>query len=138
MALEDTQKYAEDMAASAGPGRRVFALVGDLGAGKTTFSRFFLHAFGVAEPVTSPTFVIMKQYPLAGMRFSRACHVDCYRLKDPAEMAAVGFPEVLTDARTVVLVEWADRVADMLPPDTVWIDFAHGGETERRISARNA
>lgn len=136
MTIEETQIYAERLAASAGPDRRIFALVGDLGAGKTTFSRFFLRALGVTEPVTSPTFVIMKKYPVADARFSRACHVDCYRLKNPEEMAALGFNDILADTKTVVLIEWADRIADMLPPDTVWIDFVHGGETDRNIAVR--
>lgn len=133
MTIEETQRYAEELAASVGLGRRVFALVGDLGAGKTTFSRFFLRALGVAEPVTSPTFVIMKNYPLSGSRFSRACHVDCYRLKNPEEMAVLGFMDILADEKSIVLIEWADRIADMLPQGTVWINFVHESEADRTI-----
>lgn len=137
MTIEETQNYAEELAASAGRGRRVFALVGDLGAGKTTFSRFFLRALGVTEPVTSPTFVIMKNYSVVDTRFSRACHVDCYRLKNPEEMTALGFAGILADEKTVVLIEWADRIASMLPQGTIWIDFAHGREADRSIAIRN-
>jgi tRNA threonylcarbamoyladenosine biosynthesis protein TsaE len=136
MTIEETQKYAEELVASVSLGRRVFALVGDLGAGKTTFSRFFLRALGVTEPVTSPTFVIMKNYSVAHPQFTRACHVDCYRLKSPEEMTALGFAQILTDEKTIVLVEWADRIADMLPQSTVWIDFAHIDEVNRHIVPR--
>lgn len=136
MTLEETKKYAEDLAASAGAERRVFALVGDLGAGKTTFSRFFLHALGVTEPVTSPTFVIMKNYPLAGSRFSRACHIDCYRLKNSEELLSLGFAEMMADTKTIFLIEWADRIRDVLPAEAVWIDFSHAGEADRIITIR--
>ncbi len=136
MTIEETQKYAEELAASVSLGRRVFALVGDLGAGKTTFSRFFLRALGVVEPVTSPTFVIMKNYSLIHPQFTRACHVDCYRLKSPEEMTALGFTQILTDEKIIILVEWADRIADMLPQSTVWIDFAHINEVNRHIVPR--
>lgn len=136
MTIEETQKYAEDLAASVSPSKRVFALVGDLGAGKTTFSRFFLRALGVTEPVTSPTFVIMKNYSVAHPQFTCVCHVDCYRLKNPEEMTVLGFAEILTDKKNIVLIEWADRIAGMLPPDTVWIDFVHMDEINRHIVPR--
>ncbi|MDO8582758.1 MAG: tRNA (adenosine(37)-N6)-threonylcarbamoyltransferase complex ATPase subunit type 1 TsaE [bacterium] len=138
MTIEETQKYAEDLATSAGPGQRVFALVGNLGAGKTTFSRFFLRALGVTEPVTSPTFVIMKHYSLSTTHYplSSAYHMDCYRLKNSEELIPLGFAEILADEKNVVLVEWADRIADALPPDTVWIDFAHIDEINRHIVPR--
>lgn len=136
MNISETQKMAEDLAFTACNHARIFALVGDLGAGKTTFSRFFLRALGVTEPITSPTFVIMKNYPLSDARFSRVCHVDCYRLKNPEEIAALGFVDVLADEKTIIFIEWADRIAGMLPENTVWIDFAHAGEGDRVITVR--
>lgn len=136
MTIEETQKYAEELVVSVSRDKRVFAFVGDLGVGKTTFSRFFLRALGVTESVTSPTFVIMKNYSVDHPHFTRACHVDCYRLKNPEEMTALGFAQILTDEKTIVLIEWADRIADMLPQSTVWIDFAHIDEINRHIVPR--
>ena len=138
MTLEETKKYAEELAASVSPTRRVFALVGDLGAGKTTFSRFFLHAIGVMESVTSPTFVIMKHYslPTSYYPLSSAYHMDCYRLKAITELAPLGVAEILTDEKNIVLIEWADRIREALPPDAIWIDFAHMGEGDRGITVR--
>ena len=133
MTIKETEKFAADTAASVSGSRRIFALVGDLGAGKTTFSRFFLRALGIEESVTSPTFVIMKSYPLAHPQFTRAYHIDCYRLKDPKELLILGFADILTDKKNILLIEWADRIREVLPPDAVWIDFAHVAETERRI-----
>ena len=138
MTIEETQKYAEKLAASAAPDRRIFALVGDLGAGKTTFSGFFLRALGVTEPVTSPTFVIMKKYALAHLQFVHAYHIDCYRLKNPEELLSLGFAEIIADKKNIILIEWADRMRESLPPEAVWVDFAHAAETERTISVRSA
>lgn len=132
MTIDDIKALAERTAASALPDRRVFCLVGELGSGKTAFSSFFLSALGVPPPVTSPTFVIMKKYPLAGSPFSSAYHVDCYRLKSSDELLALGFRDALRDPSAVVLVEWADMVRDIMPSDAVWIDFSHTGHPDRR------
>ena len=139
MNIQETQKYAEDLAESVGTNRRIFALVGDLGAGKTTFSGFFLRALGITEPVTSPTFVIMKHYLLSTAHYplSSAYHMDCYRLKNTEELAPLGLTEILADEKNIVIIEWADRIAEALPPDTVWIDFAHADETSRYIIPRS-
>ncbi len=140
MTIKETEKFATETAASVGGSRRIFALVGDLGAGKTTFSRFFLRALGIEESVTSPTFVIMKKYRISESRilnpesFSYAYHIDCYRLKAPEELLVLGFADILTDKKSILLIEWADRIRDILPPDAIWIDFAHVAETERRIA----
>ena len=135
MTIDDIRELAERTAASAAPERRIFCLVGDLGSGKTAFSGFFLRALGVQVPVTSPTFVIMKKYPLVDRAFSVACHVDCYRLKSPDELLSLGFQGVLLDPSAVVLIEWADVVRDIMPGDAVWIDFAHTDHPDRRTVA---
>lgn len=132
MTIDDIKSLAERTASSASPARRVFCLVGELGSGKTAFSSFFLRALGVSSPVTSPTFVIMKKYPLAGPVFSAACHVDCYRLKSPDELLTLGFRDILSDPSAVALVEWADMVRDIMPPYAVWIDFSHTDHPDRR------
>jgi len=136
MSISQTQQIAEKLAASITPDRRIFALVGDLGAGKTTFSRFFLRALGITESVTSPTFVIMKNYALHNAQFTRACHIDCYRLHTTDELVSLGFKDLLEDKKTIVLIEWADRVRSILPKDTVWIDFNHEDVDTRGITIR--
>ena len=136
MTLHDTRRFAEDMAARTGRGARILALTGELGAGKTAFSQFFLRALGVTGPLTSPTFVIMKTYPLSsGYGYSSACHIDCYRLAGPHELRALGFDALAKDPSVILLVEWADRVRDAIPPDAVWIGFSHGAREGERIIA---
>lgn len=132
MTIDDIKACAEQSALSVTGGRRIFCLVGELGSGKTAFSGFFLRALGVSSPVTSPTFVIMKKYPLPGPVVSLAYHVDCYRLKSSDELLALGFRDALRDPSAVILVEWADMVRDIMPPDAVWIDFSHTDHPDRR------
>ncbi len=119
---------------------RVYALVGELGAGKTSFSQFFLRALGAQGTITSPTFVIMKPYPVdprAAHGHTTAYHIDCYRLNDERELAALGFARIVGDPKNIVIVEWADKARSILPPDALWIDFAHGvKEGDRRITIR--
>ncbi len=138
MTLEDTRRFAEDMAARTERGARIFALTGELGAGKTTFSQFFLRALGVTGPLTSPTFVIMKTYPLSGHGHSSVSHIDCYRLAGTDELRALGFEARAADPSVILLVEWADRAKEAIPPDAVWIDFSHGArDGERMITERS-
>ena len=138
--LEKTKERAEELASSLPA--RVYALVGNLGAGKTTFAQFFLRALGVKGPITSPTFVIIKKYilrpnplPLIPNPYIYAYHIDCYRLHDPQELLVLGFADILADPHALVLIEWADKVRDLLPQDAIWLDFSRGRLTpmDKRI-----
>lgn len=137
MDIKETRAFAETIAASISENRRIFALHGDLGAGKTAFSGFFLRALGVKESVLSPTFVIMKRYPLpsASHPFTSAYHIDCYRLSRAEELDVLGFREAVADPKNIMLIEWADRVRNAIPEGAVWIRFSHGAnEGERDIT----
>ena len=102
--------------APAASGATLITLSGELGAGKTSFAQAVAKELGVLEPVTSPTFVLMKEYPLPeGSAFSRLVHIDAYRLKGGTELPATGFFERMQDPRTLVLLEWPEMVADALP-----------------------
>ena len=90
----------------------VVLLVGDLGAGKTTFTKAVAAALGVVDVVTSPTFTIAHAYePAAGAAISSLMHVDAYRLRGADDLDAVGLFDALDDG-AAVLVEWGDIVAD--------------------------
>lgn len=103
------------------------ALTGDLGAGKTAFTRGIARGLGIHEDITSPTFTIINQYeapvPLA--------HMDAYRLKTPEELENAGFYDYMEDF--VVVLEWADRVEELLPGDVLWIYFTVLDENRRTI-----
>jgi tRNA threonylcarbamoyladenosine biosynthesis protein TsaE len=104
----------------------VFALMGDLGAGKTTFTQGFLKGFGFRKRVQSPTFVIMR-------RHGRVFHIDAYRLKKAEQMSVLGFDEILRDPRNVILIEWPERIKEILPKHARWILFRHGKKENERI-----
>ena len=128
-------------------GARVYALEGDLGAGKTTFTQGFARALGVRERVVSPTFVLMKVYLLAqkpkepkvqGHRFKHLIHIDCYRITNPKDLIHLGLKELLKDKEAIILIEWPQRIKKILPRGTTWIRFMHGAkQNERRITCNS-
>lgn len=107
----------------------VVTLQGDLGAGKTTFTQTLARTLGVTEPVTSPTFVIMKGYELIDQPFDSLVHIDAYRLESSAELAVLGYVELLNTPRTLIVIEWPERVADLIPKDACELTFTLTGET---------
>lgn len=109
---KDTQAIAAEVARLASAGDLI-VLGGDLGAGKTTFTQGFGAALGVDEPITSPTFVLMRSYE--GTRLPMV-HMDVYRLEHLQEAVDLGLAEILDDG-AVALVEWGDLVAAVLPAD---------------------
>jgi tRNA threonylcarbamoyladenosine biosynthesis protein TsaE len=104
----------------------VFGLVGNLGAGKTTFVQSFAKGLGIRSKITSPTFVLMKIY-------GNLYHLDCYRIKDYKDILALDFGDIVSNPKNIVLIEWAERIKKILPKSTVWIKFNIVGKTVRRI-----
>lgn len=111
-------------------------LSGDLGAGKTTFVQAIARQLGVAEAIQSPTYVLMKKYMLAGQPFDVLVHIDAYRLDDPKQFAALDPASLLSAPRTLVCLEWPERVEGMLPPADLALQFSSEGmgEGERGIT----
>lgn len=111
----------------------VFELVGDVGAGKTSFTKGLAAGLGVTEPVQSPTFTISREYTLPDSR--RLVHYDFYRLGEAGIMAEE-LDEVVQDERAIVVVEWAHTVADVLPRDRVTLHIAlvADDETAREVT----
>ncbi|MFB9751075.1 tRNA (adenosine(37)-N6)-threonylcarbamoyltransferase complex ATPase subunit type 1 TsaE [Paenibacillus hodogayensis] len=124
---EQTTRLAEALAGLMGAGS-VIALDGDLGAGKTRFSQAVAKSLGVPGIVNSPTFTIIKEYE--GVRFP-LYHMDVYRITG-REAADLGLDDYFYGGG-VTLVEWAERIADLLPPDFLEIRIRHTGERERDI-----
>lgn len=93
----------------------LLTLQGELGAGKTAFTKALANTFGVKEHVTSPTFVIAKQYDLVDQEFSKLIHIDAYRLEEEESLAPLGFSELLENPENVIVLEWPERVEDALP-----------------------
>lgn len=130
---KDTQAIAAEISRVVQPGDLI-VLGGDLGAGKTTFAQGFGAALGVDEPITSPTFVLMRTYegrlPIV--------HMDVYRLEHLQEAVDLGLAEILDDG-AVALVEWGDLVAAVLPADFLELvieQASRDGDDDRRITIR--
>ena len=135
---QETKQAAQDLVKKLNEitpqGALVLALQGELGAGKTTFIQGLAQALGIREKILSPTFVIMKHFNiLTSKHFNSLYHLDCYRLSGKSDLAGLGFKEILQDKKSLVVIEWAERAADILPADAVWIKFEHGGNDKRLI-----
>lgn len=102
--------------------KRVYALLGDLGAGKTTLVAECCRQLGVEEPTSSPTFSIVNQYCGAE---GTVYHLDCYRLESLQEALDAGLEDIFEQAEVTVFVEWPAVIEPLLPTDTVVLRLAH-------------
>ena len=108
--IEETQKVAKNLAKKTPPGS-VIALIGELGAGKTTFTKGFAREMGVKDPVTSPTFKLVSEYK--GKKYVLN-HVDAYRMEGPKDFLNIGGEEYLTAKKSITIIEWGDLLSDLL------------------------
>lgn len=132
---EETMALGKSMAEKAVPGD-IIALTGDLGTGKTVFTKGIALGLGIDEPVSSPTFTIVSEYRSGRIPLF---HFDVYRIGDPEEMDEVGLDDYLSGGG-ISLIEWAELIRDMLPPETVWVtiekDLESGFDYRRIIIER--
>ena len=108
----DTFEAAKELAGRAAAGQ-IYCLDGDLGAGKTVFAKGFAAGLGITEPVTSPTFTIIREY--YGGRLP-LYHFDVYRISDIDEMYAIGYEEYFF-GDGICLVEWSDLIGELIPEE---------------------
>jgi len=130
--VDATRAVAGAIAALARQGD-LLLLAGELGAGKTAFAQGFGIALGVTEPITSPTFVLARDYEEGRLPLH---HLDVYRLDQMNEVYDIGLPELLDDGG-VTLIEWGDAILPSLPADFLELRFNFGADDdERTIVAR--
>jgi tRNA threonylcarbamoyladenosine biosynthesis protein TsaE len=141
--LEETRKMAEaflkQISNTHTNTAMVVGLFGDLGSGKTTFTQALGKILGVEEVMTSPTFVIQKNYSIPqsivyNLQSTALIHIDAYRLEAGKELEVLGFKKLLADPKNLILIEWPERVADALPADLIKINFKFISENEREIT----
>lgn len=125
---QQTRQIARQFALSLKNGD-VVALVGDLGAGKTYFTREILKTLGIKEKIQSPSFVLRKSYSQGKTKFE---HFDLYRL-DVKELESTGLFEVLGDKKSICFIEWSEKIKDKLPDRTIIVELEHRGADARRI-----
>ncbi len=107
----------------------IIGLEGNLGSGKTTFIQGMAKGLGIKDKIASPTFVIMKRY-----FFRKRCfyHIDCYRIK-AKDLLELDFQEIINQANNIIVIEWAERVKELLPQGAFWMKFEHIAQNKRRI-----
>lgn len=107
----------------------IIAMIGDLGTGKTTLTKYIAKGLGISEVITSPTFTIVNEYRSGRLPLF---HFDVYRLEDSAEIFETGIEEYFY-MNGVCIVEWADMIAELLPDTTKCIFIEYGDKEGERI-----
>lgn len=125
---KETEAFGMKLAEKLVPGD-VVALVGNLGTGKTTLSKYIARGLGIDEPITSPTFTIVQEYHQGRLPLY---HFDVYRIGDIEEMYEMGYEEYFF-GEGVSLVEWADMIEEIIPEDAKIIFIEYGAEEGQRI-----
>ncbi|MEA3248776.1 MAG: tRNA (adenosine(37)-N6)-threonylcarbamoyltransferase complex ATPase subunit type 1 TsaE [Patescibacteria group bacterium] len=134
--IDDMKEYARKIAVDL-HGGDIIGLVGELGAGKTTFTQFLAEALGVTKDIKSPTFILFREYAagpdLRVRGILKLVHADAYRIEDEDELWSIGFDDIITEPDTVTVIEWADKLPSMRDYST-YREFKFGfGEGEERV-----
>lgn len=116
---EETFDFARSLAMKSKKGD-IYALIGDLGVGKTAFTKGFAKGLGIDESIVSPTFTFVQVYDEGDMPLY---HFDVYRIGDPSEMDEIGYEDYFY-GDGVSLMEWADLVEDILPENTIRVNIS--------------
>lgn len=112
----------------------ILTFSGDLGAGKTTITQEIAKSLGVKDKVISPTFVIMKIYRTKDKKFTNLIHIDAYRLSKGGELMTLGFGEMIKDKSNLIIIEWPEIVADIIPEEGVFkLELSHKNESTRSL-----
>src|SRR3989344_3407488 len=137
---EETKKvaqlFAKDIIGEFQVGKKatIIALVGNLGAGKTTFTQGFAEGLGIKEKIQSPTFVILKIYDIPKSK-KNLIHVDAYRLQTK-DFKVLGWKEFIKNPQNIILVEWGNKIKNILPKNTIRIIFKHDTKNSRKITIK--
>lgn len=112
----------------------IIALEGNLGSGKTTFIQGLAKGLKIKENVLSPTFLILKQFPIVIKSYRNFYHIDAYRLKNSEELLEIGFKDLIKNPENIIVIEWADKIKKILPKNILWIKFENLDKNKRRIT----
>jgi len=133
--LKETQEIAQNLAEKYKEQGGMIALSGDLGAGKTTFVQFFAQALGIKDKIISPTFVLVRQHQIPNSP-RLLFHIDLYRLENLAGIQQLGIADML-DGQNIVLIEWAEKMAALLPKDSLAININRLDDERREIIVKD-
>jgi tRNA threonylcarbamoyladenosine biosynthesis protein TsaE len=126
--IEETNKIAKEFIKILKPNKAlatVVGLYGDLGAGKTTFTNSLAKTLGVKRKVSSPTYVIIKNYKLQTKDYELLFHIDAYRLKNEKELIQLGWEKIISNPKHLVFVEWPENIIKSMPKKHHQIHISH-------------
>lgn len=118
-------------------GGEVIALQGNLGAGKTILTKGIAKGLGIKNIVNSPTFILMNIYDVKKNDIKQLVHVDCYRIKKPDEIVNIGLEEYYYDKDCVVIIEWPEKIKDILPKNLIKISIKIKDGDQREVTVTN-
>ena len=139
--ISETKKLGK-LLASELTGGEVICLFGELGAGKTTFTQGLLEGLGAEKPYTSPTFVVMKEYEIRRKKkevrskkreIDIIYHFDAYRV-EAEDMMNLGWEEIIADSSNICIIEWADKLKQIIPARAIWIGFTWLDAKRRKLT----
>lgn len=138
----ETKKFAQSFAkkiikAPRQQGAFAIGLCGELGSGKTCFAQGFVREFGIRERITSPTYVLMKRYPIAkklNLFFADIYHFDCYRLEKAKDILDLGFEDIVRNPKNIILIEWPEKIKSVLPKNKIFLKFLFIDNGKREIA----
>jgi tRNA threonylcarbamoyladenosine biosynthesis protein TsaE len=114
--------------------KQTIAFSGDLGAGKTATVQALAKCLGINEVVTSPTFTIMKQYQIQRPdNFKQLIHIDAYRIESMEELRPLRLDNLIKTEGNLICIEWAERISNILPNDTIFLRFKSVDENTREV-----
>jgi len=160
---KETQKIGRDLAENlfkkkVKSNATVISLEGDLGGGKTTFTKGFARGLNLREKIKSPTFVIMRKHQITtdskqqttsvkrqndcrfkveNCKFRYFFHLDCYRIQNQKDILALGWKDIIKSSENIILVEWGNKIKKILPRGTIHIKFDFIDDKKRKIRIKN-
>lgn len=131
---QDTKEISKKIAASL-QGGDIVLLYGELGAGKSTFTRGVAEYFNITENVTSPTFTLMNIYPIENNKIKQLVHIDTYRLENEEQLIEIGAEDYLGAPNTICFVEWPEKLSTLLKDKkTISIEIVAQEKNQRQIT----
>lgn len=116
----------------------IITLHGDLGSGKTTFAQGIGEALGINRRMISPTFIVVRRYrlqpPHPDLPFRTLYHIDLYRTHSPDEVVELGITDFLKDQTNLLIIEWPEKMGELLPKHKIEVQFEYINETDRKIT----
>ena len=138
---EETRKLAASLLKQLN-NTSLICLYGPLGSGKTTFVQGLAQALRIKKIITSPTFVLLREYKIKNFqipnsKFQILSHIDCYRIKKEGDFKSIGLEEMWSDPKNLVVIEWAERIKSALPKKRIDLEFKYLGKNKRQIKITN-